>query len=95
MVGGLLAVYNNLINVVPQPVHDRLFIALNLTVAVLMVLWARRRGFGWRELGLSLDRPILALSWGVALGLVLPAPIFLALVLPEPVSSLAASGDWG
>jgi len=90
-----LLLYNNLSNLLPQSLHDQAYIPLNLTAAALLVLWARRAGFSWQALGLSLDRPGSTLRWGIGLGIVLPAPIFLALMLPEPVGSLADARDYG
>ena len=91
----LLLLYNNLIIFTPEPIHDQLYVPLNLTLAALLVLWARRAGFSWQSLGLILGRPGPALRWGIGLGVVLPMPIFLGLVLPEPVDSLAEARNYG
>ena len=95
-VAGLLVLYNNLNNLLPESTQNLLYIPLNLTVALLLILWARYRGYSWPVLGFSLsrDRLFSALRWGILLGVALPAPVFLALVLPEPVSSLADARDW-
>ncbi len=83
-VAGLLVLYNNLL-----PFHDQLYVPLNLTVALLLILWARGHGFSWRVLGFSSSRLVSALKWSIPLGLLLPTPVFLAAVLPESLSSLA------
>ena len=95
VIAGLLALYNNLTNLLPQGLHDWIFIPLNLAALSLLLLWARSRGFSWNELGFSTDRMGAGVRWGMGLGLALPAPLFLVLVLPESVGSLADPRDLG
>ena len=83
-----LVVYNNLVNLLPQALHDLLYVPLNLLIGALLLLWARRHGFSWRELGLSPSSLRPGLRWGLLLGVALPAPLYLALALPEGMRSL-------
>lgn len=91
----LLVVYNNLINLLPQPVHDRLYIPVNLALGLALLAWARLGGYSFKDLGLGLDRLALSLRWGLGLGLVLPAPMFLALAMPQPVEPMVDARGWG
>ncbi len=93
-IAAFLVVYNNLINLLPQPLHNQIFIPLNLAVAVLLVLWARSLGFSWQALGLSLNRISAAFRWGLGVGVAIPAPLFIAMALPEPIGSLADARDF-
>ena len=86
-----LVLYNSLINLLPQPAHDRLYLPLNLAVLGLVIFLARRGGFTWLSLGLSPRRLRRSLTWGVVIGVTLPAPLFLAPLLPE---SLTGRGDF-
>ena len=94
VIAGLLVLFNNLINLLPQPTHDRLFVPVNLAALALLLMWVRFRGLSWKELGFSLDRIGSGLRWGLGLGLALPAPMFLALALPESLGSLADPRDY-
>ena len=87
-VAGLLTLYNNLVNLLPQHVHDLVFVPMNFAAFLLLVAWVRRRGYSWRDLGFHPERMGLALKWGIDLGLVLPAPLFVVLLLPEQSASL-------
>ena len=83
-----LALYGNLINLVPESLHRVLYVPLNLAVGAALVAWARSRGLGWEPLGLSSGSWPTGVRWGLLLGVLLPSPLFLALVLPEPIGSL-------
>ena len=78
-----LVAYQTGVNLLlPQAVHDALYVVLNLGVGALLVGWARRRaGLGWREMGLARPRPA-GLALAGVLGLLLPAPLFLVGLLP-------------
>ena len=95
VIAGLLALYNNLTNLLPQGLHDWVFIPLNLAALCLLLLWARSRGFSWTELGFSTNRMGSGVRWGIGLGLALPARLLLVLMLPESVRSLADPRDLG
>lgn len=65
----------------PQALHDALYVVMNLGVGGWLVVWARRRaGLEWREMGWAWGRPS-GLALAVGLGLLLPAPLFLAGVM--------------
>ena len=83
-----LALYNNVINLLPQGVHDSLYVPLNLSVGLLLVLWARWCGLSWKDLGLSSASLQSGAIWGLLLGIALPSVLFLALVFPDPIPSL-------
>ena len=93
-IAGLLVVFNNLINLLPQQTHDVVFVPVNLSLLTLLVLWVRWRRFDWAELGFSLRRKGSALKWGLGLGVALPGPAFLALALPESLGSLTDPRDY-
>ena len=75
--------YNNLVNLLPQNVHDVLYVPLNLVVGAVFGLVAWR----WLRLGragLGLDRHVLlpGLRWGTGAGLAIVAPLYVALLVP-------------
>ncbi len=82
-----LALYNNLINLLPEDLHDQVYVPLNLSVALLLLLSARVYGLSWSDLGLSPTQWPQGVAWGMSLGLLLTAPLFLALILPGPFTS--------
>ena len=57
-------------------------------MGVALVAWARSQGVSWQALGLSGRSFQTEVRWGLVFGAALAAPLFLALALPEPVSSL-------
>ena len=59
-----------------------------LAVGAVLIAWARSHGFAWDSLGLSLASIRAGARWGLLLGIALPSPLFLALILPEPAASL-------
>lgn len=80
----VLVLYNNLANLIPQHLHDRWYVPMNLCFLGLLLLWAL--------LGLHLTRADLGLSWpeagrsalwGLALGLLLVAPLFVLAAFPQ------------
>ena len=76
-------IYGNLVNLLPQNVHDVLYVPLNLVAGALFGLVAWR----WLRLGragLGLDRHALlpGLRWGTAAGLAIVAPLYVALLVP-------------
>jgi membrane protease YdiL (CAAX protease family) len=94
LIASTLVVYNNLINLLPQPLHNLIFVPVNLAALSLLLLWCGHRGLSLAELGFSTGRVGDALRWGLGVGLGLPAPVFLALVLPESIGSLADIRDF-
>ena len=86
--GLFLVLYNNLVGLLPEDIRDLIYVPLNLGVGFLLVLWVRRRGVSYQEMGFSREALHSGVRWGLLLGIALPAPLFLALVLPDSVSSL-------
>ena len=80
----VLVLYNNLANVIPQHFHDRWYVPMNLCFLGLLLLWAflglhlsrADLGFSWPEAGRSS-------LWGLALGLLLVAPLFVLAAFPH------------
>ena len=87
-VAGVLVVYNNLVKLLPLVGSEALYVPVRLAIGCLLLLWARRRGFSWGEMGFSTQRIGDSLKWGLGLGLALVAPAFLALALPEEAVTL-------
>ncbi|MFQ5934359.1 MAG: lysostaphin resistance A-like protein [Dehalococcoidia bacterium] len=83
-----LVLYNNLINLLPRDAHDQPYVPLNLLAGLLLLLLARGYGLSWRDVGLSRTSIPSGLRWGLLLGVGLPSLLFLALLLPDPISSL-------
>jgi membrane protease YdiL (CAAX protease family) len=90
----LLTLYNNLINLLPQALHDQVFVPVNLAALVVLMAWARWRGLSWEELGFATERVRVGLKWGLGLGLALPTPLFIGLVLPESLGAMADPRDY-
>jgi membrane protease YdiL (CAAX protease family) len=89
-IAAILVLYNSIVNLVPQAIHDQIYIPANLAVVALVVVVARRIGLSWVSLGLVPQRPWrTTLRWGLGVGMLLPAPLFLMLALPESLTSLA------
>lgn len=95
LISALLVLYNNLINLLPQPTHDRLYIPVNLALGLMLLAWARLGCYSFKDLGLALDRLALGLRWGLVLGLALPAPLFLVLAMPQPMEPMVDARGWG
>ncbi len=89
----VLALYNNLVNLLPQHLHDQVYVPLNLVAGLLLVAWARRCGASWTGMGFSPAKVGSALRWGLGVGVLLPSPLFLALVLPTAVGSLGEARE--
>ena len=68
--GIFLALYNNLVNLLPQGLHDQLYVPMNLSIGLLLVLWARRCPLSWHDLvypvGHYHPAPFGAYSWASA-----------------------------
>ena len=74
-----LAAWNNVANLVAA--FDSWYVPVNLVVAALLVLLARRRGYGWETLGLSRAHVGAGARWGgAAFGLVAVVIMIAALV---------------
>lgn len=65
----LLALYNNLLNLLPSDLHDQLYVPLNLSMTVLLVAWARKAGLSWEELGLSRTHMVPSAARGLVVGI--------------------------
>ena len=85
-----LVLYNNLLSLVPQGLHNYFYVPLNLAAMTTLVVVA------WRQLGVPLgrlgfSRGALApgVRWGGVVGLALVAPLFLALAMPATRDFLA------
>lgn len=88
-IAAILVLYNSLVNLVPEAVHDQIYVPANLAVVALVVIVAHRIGLSWVSLGLIPRRPWKkTLLWGLGVGMLLPAPLFLMLALPESLTSL-------
>ena len=75
--------YNNLVNLLPQNVHDVLYVPLNLVVGAVfgLVAWRWLR-LGRAGLGLGRHALLPGLRWGTAAGLAIVAPLYVALLVP-------------
>ncbi|MFQ5873757.1 MAG: lysostaphin resistance A-like protein, partial [Dehalococcoidia bacterium] len=80
--------YNNLVNLLPEGLHNQLYVPLNLSVGLLLILWARRYLLSWEELGLSRGSLAPGAAWGLSIGIALPSILFLAPLLPDPASTI-------
>lgn len=58
----LLAVWNNAANLAPG--FDEWYVLVNLAVAAALLLWARRHGLGWAEVGLGPGDAAAGARWG-------------------------------
>ncbi len=79
-----LAIYNNLVQVVPG--QRRLYVPMNLAVAAALVVAARQRGLSWADLGLSSETARSAARWGAAVAVVVA--VAYAVVLASPARGL-------
>ena len=75
--------YNNLVNLLPQNVHDVLYVPLNLVVGAVfgLVAW-RWLCLGRAGLGLGHHALLPGLRWGTGAGLAIVAPLYVALLVP-------------
>ena len=89
----LLIGYNNLINLLPEATHERIYVPLNVGVGSMLVMWARFRDLSWSDLGLSPRHQGRAVLGAALLGIALPSVLFLGLLLPDPVSFLPQVGE--
>ena len=85
-----LVLYNNLVNLLPRQLHDRWYVPMNLGFLALLLLWAlvpigigaRALGFRWPEAGWSA-------LWGLGLGVLVVAPVFIFVAFPGLLGSYA------
>lgn len=59
----LLALWNNAANLAPG--FEEWYVLVNLAVALALLLWARRHGLGWAEMGLSRTHLAAGTRWGM------------------------------
>ena len=93
-----LAAWNNLANLVPA--FETAYVGVNLLVTAVILALARRRGYGWEQLGLGRASAGSGLRWGAAAFGVVSVALLAALALPatrpflldERVAGLGAGG---
>jgi membrane protease YdiL (CAAX protease family) len=83
----LALLYNNLTSLFPKEIHDQFYLPANLFTLAVIVLTAVRYWGGSKELLGLAGAPWQSLRLGTALGLLLPAPIFVLAAWPELLDS--------
>lgn len=80
-------------------VSPLLYVPVNVTLAALLLLAARRRGLGWRQLGLAGDRAAAGAKLGGAVAVLVAAGLGIGLVTPalHPLldDARVAGAGWG
>ena len=89
----VLVLYGNLVNLMPQHLHDQVYVPLNLAAVLALTAWARRYSLSWETMGFYPIRAASALRWGIGAGILIPAALLLAFVLPVPIDSLSRSRE--
>lgn len=80
---GILVAYNAAINLLPVPRWT--YVPLNLVMTGALLLYARRRGIGWRALGLDTAQVAVGLRWGIGAAIVVAAAIVAGLLVGDRV----------
>ena len=75
-----LAVYNNLVQVVPG--QRSLYVPMNLAVSAALAVAARRHGLSWADLGLSREAAPSGARWGAAVAVVVAVAYAVVLLSP-------------
>jgi len=79
-----LILYNNLVNLLPQQLHDRWYVLVNLGFLAVLVLWAIvYHGIDRTVLGLRWPKAGWSALWGLGVGLVVISPLFVLLAFPS------------
>ena len=80
----VLILYNNLVNLLPQQLHDRWYVLMNLGFLTVLVLWTIvRRGIDRTALGLRWPESGRSALWGLGVGLLVTSPLFVLLAFPS------------
>ena len=92
LLSAVLVTYNNAAAFMPDRIRDPIYVPMNLLALGLLLLWAVKGiHLGNEHLGLIRNGALPAGALGLLVGLAVPAPLFISVVLPHAVIRVATN----